>query len=181
MVSVNALHQLHIFIFFLAVFHVLYSAVTMTLGRLKVIKESDSSQCSPLPELSTILRNGCEFSQCRFADGKSGSGRQWLILSSWMVWRCTLVIPNVESVISPDWKHKAHVHLHSCGFCPIESSKSSIFGAAWWRVFHAFPDPSRFRLTHETSFVREHSHLGNKTPCLFYVVSDLCSIFPSLC
>jgi len=36
LVSTNALHQLHIFIFFLAVFHVLYSALTMTLGRLKV-------------------------------------------------------------------------------------------------------------------------------------------------
>lgn len=37
MISVNGLHQLHIFIFFLAVFHVVYSAITMTLGRLKVI------------------------------------------------------------------------------------------------------------------------------------------------
>lgn len=37
LVSVNGLHQLHILIFFLAVFHVLYSAVTMLLGRLKVL------------------------------------------------------------------------------------------------------------------------------------------------
>ncbi|KAJ8629314.1 hypothetical protein MRB53_022637 [Persea americana] len=36
LVSTNALHQLHIFIFFLAVFHVLYSALTMALGRLKI-------------------------------------------------------------------------------------------------------------------------------------------------
>ncbi|WCJ44745.1 Seven transmembrane MLO family protein [Euphorbia peplus] len=36
MISVNGLHQLHIFIFFLAVFHVIYSAITMTLGRLKI-------------------------------------------------------------------------------------------------------------------------------------------------
>lgn len=36
MISVNALHQIHIFIFFLAVFHVFYSAITMMLGRLKV-------------------------------------------------------------------------------------------------------------------------------------------------
>ena len=32
----DGLHQLHIFIFFLAVFHVIYSAITMTLGRAKV-------------------------------------------------------------------------------------------------------------------------------------------------
>lgn len=37
LVSVNGLHQLHILIFFLAVFHVLYSAITMMLGRLKVV------------------------------------------------------------------------------------------------------------------------------------------------
>ncbi|XP_065846936.1 MLO-like protein 9 [Euphorbia lathyris] len=36
MISLNGLHQLHIFIFFLAVFHVIYSAITMTLGRLKI-------------------------------------------------------------------------------------------------------------------------------------------------
>uniref|UniRef100_N1QTY7 MLO-like protein n=1 Tax=Aegilops tauschii TaxID=37682 RepID=N1QTY7_AEGTA len=35
LISINALHQLHIFIFFLAVFHVCYSATTMALGRAK--------------------------------------------------------------------------------------------------------------------------------------------------
>lgn len=37
LISLHALHQLHIFIFFLALFHVIYSAITMTLGRLKVM------------------------------------------------------------------------------------------------------------------------------------------------
>ncbi|XP_047325571.1 MLO-like protein 9 [Impatiens glandulifera] len=36
MISIEALHQLHIFIFFLAIFHVIYSAITMTLGRMKI-------------------------------------------------------------------------------------------------------------------------------------------------
>ncbi|GAU42823.1 hypothetical protein TSUD_185810, partial [Trifolium subterraneum] len=36
LISVNGLHQLHILIFFLAVLHVIYSAVTMLLGRLKI-------------------------------------------------------------------------------------------------------------------------------------------------
>ncbi|KAJ1403833.1 Mlo-related protein [Sesbania bispinosa] len=36
LLSVNGLHQLHILIFFLAVVHVLYSAITMLLGRLKI-------------------------------------------------------------------------------------------------------------------------------------------------
>ncbi|KAL5168755.1 MLO-like protein 8 [Glycine soja] len=36
LLSVNGLHQLHILIFFLAVIHVFYSAITMMLGRLKI-------------------------------------------------------------------------------------------------------------------------------------------------
>ncbi|XP_059636563.1 MLO-like protein 5 isoform X2 [Cornus florida] len=36
LISIHGLHQLHIFIFFLAVFHVVFSAITMTLGRLKI-------------------------------------------------------------------------------------------------------------------------------------------------
>lgn len=36
LITVDGLHQLHILIFFLAVLHVAYSAITMALGRLKV-------------------------------------------------------------------------------------------------------------------------------------------------
>jgi mlo protein len=36
LISTNGVHQLHIFIFVLAVFHVVYSVATMTLARLKV-------------------------------------------------------------------------------------------------------------------------------------------------
>ncbi|XP_076928431.1 MLO-like protein 8 [Bidens hawaiensis] len=35
-ITIDGLHQLHILIFFLAVFHVAYSAITMALGRLKI-------------------------------------------------------------------------------------------------------------------------------------------------
>ncbi|VFQ70926.1 unnamed protein product [Cuscuta campestris] len=36
LISLNGLHQLHIFIFFLAVVHVIYGAITMLLGRMKI-------------------------------------------------------------------------------------------------------------------------------------------------
>ncbi|KAH9613189.1 hypothetical protein KSS87_018939 [Heliosperma pusillum] len=36
LIAVEAAHQLHILIFFLAIFHVLYSALTMMLGKLKI-------------------------------------------------------------------------------------------------------------------------------------------------
>ncbi|XP_007018110.2 PREDICTED: MLO-like protein 9 [Theobroma cacao] len=84
LISVNGLHQLHIFIFFLAVFHVTYSAITMLLGRLKT--------------------------------------------RGWKEWEreCTGV--------------------------------------------NEFNDPSRFRLTHETSFVRDHTRPWTKTKFSFYFV-----------
>lgn len=36
LITVKGLHQLHILLFFLAIFHILYSLITMMLGRLKV-------------------------------------------------------------------------------------------------------------------------------------------------
>ncbi|XP_057957053.1 MLO-like protein 10 [Malania oleifera] len=84
-ISINGLHQLHILIFFLAVFHVLYSAITMTLGRLKI--------------------------------------RGW-----------------------KEWERETSSHHY-------EFSN----------------DPSRFRLTHETSFVRAHTSFWTRIPLFFYV------------
>ncbi|KAJ6336639.1 hypothetical protein OIU76_006504 [Salix suchowensis] len=83
LISVEGLHQLHIFIFFLAVFHVVYSAITMMLGKLKI--------------------------------------RNW-----------------------KDWERES------------------------WNEHDAMNDPARFRLTHETSFVKGHTSFWTKTPILFY-------------
>ncbi|XP_027914553.1 MLO-like protein 10 [Vigna unguiculata] len=85
LLSVNGLHQLHILIFFLAVFHVLYSAITMLLGRLKI--------------------------------------------RGWKAWEAETSSHNYE------------------------------FASA----------ASRFRLTHETSFVRAHADLWTKIPIFFYI------------
>ncbi|KAK4390028.1 MLO-like protein 5 [Sesamum angolense] len=84
-VSLHGLHQLHIFIFFLAVFHVFYGAVTMMLGRLKI--------------------------------------------RGWKEW---------EKQIAE------------------ETAASN--------------DPSRFRLTHETSFVRSHANEWMENRFIFYLV-----------
>ncbi|KAG6434878.1 hypothetical protein SASPL_106522 [Salvia splendens] len=85
LISVSALHQLHIFIFFLAVFHVFYSAITMMLGRLKI--------------------------------------RGW-----------------------KEWERQI----------AEETDGSS--------------DAARFRLTHETSFVKSHSNAWMENPIIFYIV-----------
>ncbi|ONH97361.1 hypothetical protein PRUPE_7G185400 [Prunus persica] len=85
LISINGLHQLHILIFFLAVFHVLYSAITMLLGRLKI--------------------------------------------RGWKQW-------------------EAETSSHDYEFSN---------------------DPSRFRLTHETSFVRAHTSFWTRIPFFFYV------------
>ena len=95
LISVNGLHQLHIFIFFLAVFHVIYSAITMTLGRAKI----------------------------------------------------------------KGWKEWEQDHL-------IDED--------------ALNDPRRFRLTHETSFVRDHNSFWTKTPVSFYFVCFFRQFFRSV-
>ncbi|KAK7283470.1 hypothetical protein RIF29_13011 [Crotalaria pallida] len=95
LISLNGLHQLHIFIFFLAVFHVIYSAITMTLGRAKI----------------------------------------------------------------RGWKQWERDHL-------IEEETLN--------------DPRRFRLTHETSFVRDHNSFWTKTPVTFYFVCFFRQFFRSV-
>ncbi|KAK4368230.1 hypothetical protein RND71_012022 [Anisodus tanguticus] len=85
LITVDALHQIHILIFFLAVLHVLYSAITMWLGRLKI--------------------------------------RGW-----------------------KRWEQETSTHNY-------EFSN----------------DPSRFRLTHETSFVRAHTSFWTRIPIFFYI------------
>ncbi|TKY58388.1 MLO protein 8 [Spatholobus suberectus] len=85
LISVNGLHQLHILIFFLAVLHVFYSAVTMLLGRLKI--------------------------------------RGW-----------------------KTWEEETSSHGYEFA-----------------------NDPSRFRLTHETSFVRAHASFWTRNPIFFYI------------
>jgi mlo protein len=84
-ITVDGLHQLHILIFFLACFHVVYSALTMALGRLKIRR--------------------------------------------WKVWE--------EETSSPDYEFSV--------------------------------DPTRFRLTHETSFVKAHTSYWTRFPILFYI------------
>ncbi|XP_008804580.1 MLO-like protein 9 isoform X2 [Phoenix dactylifera] len=96
LISTNGLHQLHIFIFFLAVFHVLSSAVTMALGRAKIRR--------------------------------------------WKEWE--------KETLSTDYEF--------------------------------FNDPSRFRLTHEISFVRQHASFWNRSPILFYAVSFFRQFFRSV-
>lgn len=85
LISVEGLHELHILIFFLAVFHVLYSFVTMMLGRLKI--------------------------------------------RGWKVWE--------QETLSHDYEFSN--------------------------------DPSRFRLTHETSFVKAHTSFWTRIPFFFYI------------
>ncbi|CAN6335685.1 unnamed protein product [Urochloa humidicola] len=96
LISINALHQLHIFIFFLAVFHVCYSAITMALGRAKI--------------------------------------REW-----------------------KEWEK-----------------------AAAGQDYEFSNDPTRFRFTHETSFVRQHMNVLNKTPASFYISNFFRQFFRSV-
>ncbi|XP_047316033.1 MLO-like protein 10 [Impatiens glandulifera] len=85
LITISGLHQLHILIFFLALFHVIYSAVTVGVARLRI--------------------------------------------RSWKHWE--------SETTSPDFEFST--------------------------------DPSRFRLTHETSFVRAHTNFCSRSPFFFYI------------
>lgn len=84
LITVHGLHQLHIFIFFLAVFHVIYSAITMTLGRLKV-HELFGFRCffykANVCNLCTVSLL-IESLACRFEDGRNGNGKLSLNMNS---------------------------------------------------------------------------------------------------
>jgi mlo protein len=114
LISAEALHQLHILIFFLAIFHVLYSFLTMMLGRLKV-----------LYHFKFIVQH------LGFVSGKFGCIKDN---------RCFQI---------RGWKH-------------WENETSS-------HNYEFSTDTSRFRLTHETSFVRAHTSFWTRIPFFFYV------------
>uniref|UniRef100_A0A164XSQ4 MLO-like protein n=1 Tax=Daucus carota subsp. sativus TaxID=79200 RepID=A0A164XSQ4_DAUCS len=94
LISVDGVHQLHIFIFFLALFHVIYSALTMILGRAKI--------------------------------------RRW-----------------------KNWEREAD-------------------------AMDPNSEQAKFRLTHETSFVKAHTSFWTKTPVLFYLVCFFRQFFRSV-
>ncbi|KAL8134138.1 MLO-like protein 10 [Apium graveolens] len=96
LISKDGLHQLHILIFFLAVLHVIYSAITMALGKLKI--------------------------------------------RGWKVWE--------KETASNDYEFAN--------------------------------DASRFRLVHETSFVRAHTKLWTKIPFVFTIGCFLRQFFRSV-
>jgi len=96
LVSADGMHQLHIFVFFLAVFHVTFSFFTMSLGRAKT--------------------------------------------RIWKVWEKETCLPTYEFQY----------------------------------------DPSKFRLTHQTSFVRQHASCWSKSTILLYVVSFFRQFFRSV-
>ncbi|KAK8596600.1 hypothetical protein V6N12_065083 [Hibiscus sabdariffa] len=115
LISVHALHQLHIFIFFLAVFHVLYSATTMMLGRLKVATLHFLKIPPPFRENQTVPES--------------------------------LIIYPLQTRGWKEWERECINSLNELN------------------------DPSRFRLTHETSFVRDHTRgAWTKTKFSFYFV-----------
>ncbi|MCI06595.1 MLO-like protein 5-like, partial [Trifolium medium] len=55
--------------------------------------------------------------------------------------------------------------------------RAKIRGWKEWEQDHvvdedALNDPRRFRLTHETSFVRDHNSIWTKTPVSFYFIGS---------
>uniref|UniRef100_A0A0E0KZ99 MLO-like protein n=1 Tax=Oryza punctata TaxID=4537 RepID=A0A0E0KZ99_ORYPU len=144
LISINALHQLHIFIFFLAVFHVTYSAITMALGRAKAKLSFSSSFSTSFMAISANSFEPRSWRRCcRFVDGKSGKKKPRAKISS---------SPMVQNILT---------------FRIINA-------------MHCIADPTKFRFTHETSFVRQHMNVLNKTPASFYISNFFRQFFRSV-
>lgn len=103
LISVNGLHQLHIFIFFLAVFHVIYSAITMMLGRLKVGMDSGLSI----------------FVNCKGCLDQMDS--LFLQIRGWKVWeRDSINDPEfMNGMLVIDDNHLVFVAIEFCSLCCI--------------------------------------------------------------
>lgn len=57
---------------------------------------------------------------------------------------------------------------HSLCSCYLLNSSSKCEASDG--LLSVYADPSRFRLTHETSFVKDHVSVGSKSAFLFYIV-----------
>ncbi|KAK1554393.1 hypothetical protein Q3G72_011509 [Acer saccharum] len=121
LISLNGLHQLHIFIFFLAVFHVMYSAITMLLGKLKV------SVQDPVPD------------QLEFGCFRLPSFSLRMQIRGWKQWEQEIVTDN-----------------------------------------EMMNDPRSFRLTHQTSFVKNHTSYWMRNPFSFYAICFFRQFFQSV-
>ncbi|URE41671.1 hypothetical protein MUK42_05426, partial [Musa troglodytarum] len=115
LISTNGHHQLHILIFFLAVFHVASSATAMALGR-----------------LNDAPYRIVEFIRHEFNSAAPAYRRRTYCMQT------------------RGWKH-------------WEGETSS-------PEYEFAEDPSRFRYTHETSFVRRHTSIWNRLTICFYFV-----------
>lgn len=86
----------------------------------------------------------------RFVDGRSGSERPLTIKNPWTV--TAFFSSPLEKFLQFSW-----YYLELC--CMSHR----------WSSFH-YTDPTKFRLTHETSFVKDHTRFWTKTPVTFYCV-----------
>ncbi|KAK7860623.1 mlo protein like protein 1 [Quercus suber] len=155
LISQIAVHQLHIFIFVLAVFHILYSAITMALGQAKV----NPARCRFTHQTSFVRRHS----------GLSRTpGIKWI---------------GKVPLISQIAVHQLHIIIFVLAvFHILYSAITMALGQAKmkkWKTWESETesleyqftnDPARCRFTHQTSFVRRHSGLS-RTPGIKWINS----------
>lgn len=171
LISVNALHQIHILIFFLAVFHVIYSAVTMALGRLKVILCFYLPMC-PLWDKS--LSSYHPMWKYFFSIILSYYINYVVQIRGWKQWEQETTSHDYEfsNGIVLHLFYLLHYHISVSYFTPHKGGAYELSNL----TIH-LTDPSRFRLTHETSFVRAHTSFWTRIPFFFYIVSNAFCLF----
>ncbi|KAK9109533.1 hypothetical protein Sjap_017593 [Stephania japonica] len=168
LISANGLHQLHIFIFFLAISHVVYSAATMMLGRLKLhlVYASDFTGLNDARSSSSGILGNLEING-------NLSRLYYPRLKSYV---SAVVRPFIEFFVQirgwKEWERETRTQDYEFSNVAFSISLKCC------RIMDA--DTSRFRLTHETSFVRGHNSVWARIPVLVYVYCFFRQFFRSV-
>jgi hypothetical protein len=188
LVSADGMHQLHIFVFFLAVFHVTFSFFTMSLGRAKVWLLLALCWFS---YLKALMDKGCKLA---LIPNNSLQTRIWKV---WEKETCSPQYNYLNGTLYFDgWllflvrfyakKKMYNIQLlKPLSLCIVSlifiCLLSSCFGFSTnlqiYVIYLTYADPSKFRLTHQTSFVRQHASCWSKSTITLYFVSHFMAPF----
>lgn len=165
MITYSGLHQLHIFIFVLAVFHVLYSVVTIVLAKAKVSIYFCMSFLSPNYNI-LIIHNSAK----RKIDVEQmKKWKSWESETSSLEYQYTNGIVNYFLLLFKKKLCIYNIYYISMVFIWRSKLEGIVKIKEGGFDFDIHADPARFRFTHQTSFVKRHSGFST-TPGIRWIV-----------
>ncbi|RDY06645.1 MLO-like protein 12, partial [Mucuna pruriens] len=152
-VSAYGIHQLHMFIFVLAIFHILQCIVTLALGRTKVLLLSpppyfDLRDSPKARYVLSKLTCGTLFCCCSALLFLNSFFVQWMQMRRWKAWE------NETKTIEYQFYNVPYTSRYIVCFC-FRPFIWVISNFAIYKCEH-IADPERFRFARDTTFGRRH-------------------------